>query len=247
VIKSDSQRNRIDIWWIGEGDSSRLMLLFAYLITRKSIWNKAKIRVLTTGTGKSLAREKQNLLQLLDEARIFADPCLVPDMEPQTVLDYSKDSSLVFLPFRIQQSRLTDINGYSLERILTQLPPTALIRAAEEIDLDAEPEEGMAGELAEAMDELYSVEKRLRRAEHEEEKANENVEKLSNKLRSEAESLENQEISEKAADLQRDLFEAEEVLQNFFRKSAKAKARTEAAVERIHDLGGRPEGDTEES
>jgi amino acid transporter len=247
VIKSDSQRNRIDIWWIGEGDSSRLMLLFAYLITRKSIWNKAKIRVLTTGTGKSLAREKQNLLQLLDEARIFADPCLVPDMEPQTVLDYSKDSSLVFLPFRIQQSRLTDINGYSLERILTQLPPTALIRAAEEIDLDAEPEEGMAGELAEAMDELYSVEKRLRRAEHEEEKANENVEKLSNKLRSEAESLENQEISEKAADLQRDLFEAEEVLQNLFRKSAKAKARTEAAVERIHDLGGRPEGDTEES
>jgi len=247
VIKSDRRRERIDIWWRGEEDSSRLMLLFAYLVTRRNIWSKAKIRVLTAGTGKSLVREKENLLQLFDDARISAEPHLVADMKPQTILEYSKDSSLVFLPFRVQQSRLTDIYGYSLERTLTQLPPTALVRAAEEIDLDAEPEEGTAGELAEAMDDLYSAEKRLRRAEHEEEQANERVEKLSSQLRNEAESLDDQGISEKAADLQRALFEAEEVLQKLFRKSAKAKARNEAAVQRVHDLGGETEDETEES
>jgi len=247
VIKSDRRRERIDIWWRGEEDSSRLMLLFAYLVTRRNIWSKAKIRVLTAGTGKSLVREKENLLQLFDDARISAEPHLVADMKPQTVLEYSKDSSLVFLPFRVQQSRLTDIYGYSLERTLTQLPPTALVRAAEEIDLDAEPEEGTAGELAEAMDDLYSAEKRLGRAEHEEEKANERVEKLSSQLRNEAESLDDQGISEKAADLQRALFEAEEVLQKLFRKSAKAKARNEAAVQRVHDLGGETGNEAEES
>ena len=241
--KADGQRNRIDIWWKGEEDSSRLMLLFAYLVTRMSIWSNAEIRVLTAGSGKSLAREKQNLVQLLDEARISAEPYLVADMEPQTVLEHSKDSSLVFLPFRIQQSRLTDIYGYSLERTLTQLPPTALVGAAEEIDLDAEPEEGSAGELAKAMDELYSAEKRLSRVELEEVRASKSVEKLSTQLRTEAESSEDKEISEKTADLQRALFEAEELQEKLFRKSAKAKARSEAAVQRVHDLGGKTEDD----
>jgi amino acid transporter len=247
LTKADGKRERIDIWWQGEEDSSRLMLLFAYLVTKSSLWSKAKIRVLTAGTGKSLAREKQNLIQLLDDARIPAEPHLVADTEPQTVLEYSRESSLVFLPFRIQQSRLMDISGYSLERILTQLPPTALVRAAEEIDLDAEPEEGAAGELAKAMDELYAAEKRLRGAEREEEKAGERVEELSDQLRSEAESLEDQGISEKAADLQRALFEAETLQEKLFRKSAKAKARSEVAVQRVRDLGGETEDENQES
>ncbi len=187
------------------------------------------------------------MLQLFDEARISAEPHIVADMKPQTVLEYSKDSSLVFLPFRIQQSRLTDISGYSLERTLTQLPPTALVRAAEEIDLDAEPEEGTAGELAEAMDELFFAEKRLSRVEHEEEKANERVEKLSSQLRSEDDNLEDEEKSEKIAGLQRALLEAEEVLQKLFRKSAKAKARNKDAVQRVHDLGGETEDAVEGS
>jgi len=246
LTKADGKRERIDIWWQGEEDSSRLMLLFAYLVTKSSLWSKAKIRVLTAGTGKSLAREKQNLIQLLDDARIPAEPHFVADTEPQTVLEYSRESSLVFLPFRIQQSRLMDISGYSLERILTQLPPTALVRAAEEIDLDAEPEEGAAGELAKAMDELYAAEKRLRGAEREEEKAGERVEELSDQLRSEAESLEDQGISEKAADLQRALFEAEALQEKLFRKSAKAKARSEVAVQRVRDLGGEMEDEVQE-
>lgn len=218
LIKTDGKRETIDIWWHGEANSSRLMLLFAYLITRESIWKKAKIRVLTTGNGKSLTREKENVTQMLEEARISAEPYLVTDMEPQTILENSKGSSLVFLPFRIQQSRLTDMAGYSLERILPQLPPTALVRAAEEIDLDAEPEEGAAGELAEAMDELYSAEKRLRKIMREEEK-------------------ESEDEAEKT----------EEHQQKLFRKSAKAKARHEAAVQRVHDLGGKTEEDVGDS
>jgi len=247
LIKVDGRRERIDIWWQGEEDSSRLMLLLVYLITTRSIWSKAEIRVLTTGTGKSLTREQLNMTQLFDEARIPAEPCLVTDMEPETVLEYSKESSLVFLPFRIRQSRLTDISGYSLERILSQLPPTALVRAAEEIDLDAEPEEGAAGELAEAMDELYSTEKRMSRVEQEEEKARERVDKLSSQLRSEAEKLEDQGLSEKGADLQRALFEAEELLEKLFRKSAKAKVRNETAVQLVRELGGETEDDVQDS
>ncbi len=237
VMKADGKRDRIDIWWQTEQDSSRLMLLLAYLVTRKSIWNKAEIRVLTVGSGESLGKEKSKLMELLDEARIPAESYLVTDMEPQTVVEHSKDSSLVFLPFRIQQSRLTDIQGYSLERILPQLPPAALVMAAQEIDLDAEPEEGSAGEFAKAMDDLYDAEKRLRKASHEESKASESVDKLSAELKSEAESLEG-ELSEKAADLQRTLFEAEENQEKLHRKTVKAQVRVDDATERVQELGG---------
>lgn len=246
VTKADGKRDRIDIWWQREQNSSKLMLLLAYLVTRNSIWNKAEIRVLTAGSGESLGRAKNNLMELFDEARIPAEPHLVADMEPQTVLEHSKDSSLVFLPFRIQQSRLTDIDGYSLERILPQLPPAALVMAAEEIDLDAEPEEGVAGEMAKAMDDLYAAEKRLSRARHEEEKANESVDKLSAKLRKAAEDLEGETISDEAADLQGVLFEAEEKLQDLHRKTAKAQVRNDDAVRYVQELGGTLENEKEE-
>jgi amino acid transporter len=247
VTKVDGKRDRIDIWWQSEQNSSRLMLLLAYLTTRNSIWNKAEIRVLTAGSGESLGWAKNNLMELLDEARIPAEPHLVKDMESQTVIEHSKDSSLVFLPFRIQQSRLTDIHGYSLERILPQLPPAALVMAAEEIDLDAEPEEGTAGEMAKAMDDLYAAEKRLRRARREEVKANEGVEKLSDRLRSEAEDQEGEGISEKIAELQNALFEAEENREKLYRKTAKAQVRNDDAVHRVQELGGTLDNEQEES
>ena len=91
------------------------------------------------------------------------------------------------------------------------------------------------------MDELYAAVKRLRGAEREEEKAGERVEELSDQLRREAESPEDQGISESAADLQRAIFEAETLQKKLFRKSAKAKAGNEAAVQRVRDLGGEME------
>ena len=57
VLASDGQRwesieamsddkRRIDVWWWGR-DSSRLMLLLAYLMTRTGMWHDARIRVLS--------------------------------------------------------------------------------------------------------------------------------------------------------------------------------------------------------
>jgi amino acid transporter len=164
LFDTDKKERLIDVWW-NDDASSRLMLLLAYLMTRDSLWGQATIRLLSVGESISLTENVEILEQQLDDARIPAQPVLVSDMKPETVIGESSGSDMVFLPFRIKQSMLTDNRGYSLERVLTRLPPVALVMAAQDLDLDAEPEEGTAGQLARAMDSLHGAEKRLAKAE----------------------------------------------------------------------------------
>lgn len=224
----------IDVWWCADA-SSRLMLLFAYLMTRHHAWQKADIRVLTTGTGHRLAQAKESMVKILEESRIDARPQIVATMDAETIKTESSASSLAFLPFKIKNYNLTDRQGYSLQRILPNLPPTALVMAAEDIDLDAEPEEGAAGELAAAMDRLQEVEQRLAKAEKTTARTQQAVADLKT------------EIDTAAADgadpatlktLNDRLNQAEQDAEEAFRKAAKTKAKADDAADTVTQLGG---------
>lgn len=238
LTSSQNSTKKIDIWWKEDDNSSRLMLLFAYLVTRHKFWHDCEIRVLASQQGKYFAKTRDNLLQLFAEARIPAEPHFVADMNPETVLEYSSKSSLVFLPFKIQQSRLTDTCGYSLDRILPQLPAAAMIMAAEEIDLDSEPEEGVAAELAKAMDDLYDAEKRLLQREREEQKALEEVERITSRLSDIKTMPDSETVAEESVELESSLAAAKKQKEQLFRKTAKTKARFDLAVDRVKSLGG---------
>jgi len=238
LVKPDGKREKIDIWWHGEDRSRKLMLMFAYLVARDKLWEKAEIRVLSPEDGAGFGEARISLLQLFDEARIPAEAIVVEDMEPDTILHYSRGSGLVFLPFKITNSRLRDIAGYSLERVLPQLNATAMVKAAEEIDLDAEPEEGSAGELAQAMDELYEAEKHLKRVQSQEKKAADAVEKLSEQIRLEGEKLGEEMTSERLQELQKALFETEKLKEKLYRKTIKATAKRDEKIGHVHELGG---------
>ncbi len=234
----ESRNDTIDIWWKEDDDSSRLMLLFAYLVTRNKLWHGSEIRVFVSGQESHFLKTRENLLQLFTEARIPAKPQLVDDMNPETILEYSRKSGLVFLPFRIRQSRLTDVSGYSLNRILPQLPATAMVMAAEKIDLDSEPEEGVAADLAKAMDTLYDAEKRLLQREREQQNAEEEVEFITSQLKDKQAQAEGDADSAEIAELKKTLASAEELRDQLSRKTAKAKGRFDLAVERVRTLGG---------
>lgn len=163
LLEKENKARIIDVWWKDDA-SSRLMLLFAYLMTRSKLWTDATIRLLTVSETTDLSESIILLEQQLDDARISAQPLVVADMLPATVIEMSSGSDLVFLPFRIRKSMLTDTGGLSLERVMTRLPPVALVMAARDIDLDAEPEEGAAGQLAEADDKMQDAAKRLAKA-----------------------------------------------------------------------------------
>jgi amino acid transporter len=238
LFTTKKSEKRIDIWWQDDDNSSRLMLLFAYLASRNKLWKSIEIRVLTSQKGTRFSKTRDNLLQLFSEARIPAEPHLVSDMKPETILEHSMKSSLVFLPFKIQQSRLTDICGYSLDRILPQLPAAAMVMAAEEIDLDSEPEEGVAAELAKAMDDLYDAEKRLHQREREEQKAVKEIERITSRL-SDLKTMPDSETDVKeSSELEQSLAAATKLKEQLFRKTAKTKARFDLAVDRVKALGG---------
>ncbi len=235
LLTTDRQGRRIDVWWSGDA-TSRLMLLLAYLTTRQSLWEKAEIRVLTAGTGERIEKANEDLIQLLEDVRIDAQAHIVEDHSPDTVVSRSSKSSLVFLPFKIQEFKITDMQGYSLKRVLPKLPPTAIVMAAEDIDLDAEPEEGPSGELAQAMDRLRELEQKASISKRAEERAKDSVEKINASIAAIADQDNQDEDALK--ELSARLAAAEEIAEATFRKAAKDIAKAEDAAKLVRKLGG---------
>ncbi|MBU0769514.1 MAG: amino acid permease, partial [Proteobacteria bacterium] len=122
-----------------------------------------------------------------------------------------------------------------IEKLLSRLPVTAFVLAAEDIALDAEPEEGTAGEMAAAMDALADAEKKSVEAEKEAAKAREIAETAGEKLLE----LEN-DTQHAEEDLRTKLKtaadNAEKEADKAFRKAAKARAKVEEAAKVVKEL-----------
>jgi hypothetical protein len=167
--KSGDER-RIDVWWQDDA-TSRLMLLLAYLVTRDREWNGAAIRVLAPRTKKGAEKTRRRVRTLLRNARIDASVEVAVEPNDDTVVALSADASLVLLPFEMQGKRLLDPFGNRPTRLARRLPLVAMVRAAQEIDLEADPEDGHTTRLVVALDRARdslerarSVEKRADRA-----------------------------------------------------------------------------------
>ncbi|UCF92777.1 MAG: amino acid permease [Desulfobacterales bacterium] len=235
-----SQERRIDIWWWDDA-TSHLMLLLAYLITRSEAWEEATIRVLAPCGDQSSDETIEALRQKLDEARIEADPLVIAAVDGDAIATHSSGAALVFLPLRIRSNQPLGPFGEPLADLLRRLPMAALVLAAEDIELDAEPEEGQAGETAAALDALADAEKHALEAEKEAAKASEAATAAQEKLRqiegAEAETeIEEAEIAEIKSAALATATQAEKAT----RRAAKARAKAQAAAQAVTELGVEP-------
>jgi len=158
-----SDQRRIDVWWWGDA-TSNLMLLLAYLTSRNEAWENTKIRVLAACFTPESQETVADLGKILEEVRIEAEPEVVIKPNIDALSAYSSDASLVFLPFRFKGDRPCDPFGQRPEEILSRLSNVAMVLAAEDIDLDAEPEAGKAGKIADALDTLAETKKHVEHA-----------------------------------------------------------------------------------
>jgi len=117
-------------------------------MTRTEAWEHAALRVLAQGSRKHPEQTLNALNDLLTDVRISAVVDIVEKIDPDTLSGMSGDASLVFMPMMLDGVLPVTFSGIGLEEALERLPVTALVMAAEDIDLDAEPEEGEAGEQA---------------------------------------------------------------------------------------------------
>ncbi len=162
---------RIDVWWRG-GASSKLALLLAYLASRREPWSDATLRVLAEcSPGSSEAETLVALRAELDDARIAAEVVIVGDASWTTMRAASNETSLAFVTFRIGDQGLCDADGEALPTSLDGLPPMALVLAARDIDLEAQPDEGAQADVARVLD------------------AHEDTDERAHKLRAEADEL----------------------------------------------------------
>jgi amino acid transporter len=234
---------RIDVWWRGDA-SSRLMLLLAYLMTRTADWEGARIRFLGICCAGESSETAEALQRTLDEARIEAEAVLVEDAGPGDVAARSADASLVLLPFRLRGSQPLGPFDGSLDDLLAPLPVTALVLAAEDIDLDAEPEEGTAADAARVLDALGDAERLAELTANDAEK----VEVAVIRMREELEAATAQPADSEAIDgLTVQLRELEVQAEKARRRAARIAARAGIARQEAQALGVLPQEEAEAS
>jgi hypothetical protein len=76
-----TEERRIDVWW--QEDATSRLLLLAYLITRHESWEGAAIRVLSVVYDENTPENMEDLKKKLEEARITAEPVIVPAADMQ--------------------------------------------------------------------------------------------------------------------------------------------------------------------
>ena len=127
---------RIDVWWFDD-DSSRLCLLFAYLMTRTEEWDEATLRVVVPAPPTATTRTDADLTTRLDELRIDAEVQVVTGEEIATYQP-SADASIVFVPLRIEGMALRDPNGQAFSERLGALPIVAMVAGRGDVPLHVE-------------------------------------------------------------------------------------------------------------
>ncbi|MFT6926748.1 MAG: amino acid transporter [Psychromonas sp.] len=225
------EERRIDIWYI-PGNSGSLMLLLAHLMTRSPFWAQSELRVLSAVEDDGHEAALQALQQELVDSRINAEAMIVEDFSSATVRRYSADASLIFLPLTIKADQLVDCSGLSVDKLLPVLPLVALVIAAQKIDLDAEPEQGIAGLLAAAEDKLNAAQEREKQAEEEVQRVNLALEdnlKALLKIRQHGSEEAQSQLYNELAKLRRQLDKAT-------RQSAKAEAKLESEKMQLEHL-----------
>jgi amino acid transporter len=237
-----AEKRRIDIWWTGD-TTGRLMLLLAYLMTRSDVWEDAKLRVICVCEDKDEKETVKDMEMILEEVRIDAEPYVVKTRDKQSICSCSNDAAMVFLPCRLGKKHLMDVFGVKVQELLTCLPVVALVLAAEDVELDAEPEEGTAGERAEALDAVVDAEKRAEKAEKTALEATAKAEEAQEEIREAVLSGEDEETTAKLA---KEAKEAKEEAIKASRRAVKATVKAQDAEETAEALGVGPTKEEED-
>jgi amino acid transporter len=216
-------QRQIDIWY-ERGPNGSLMLLLGYLMTRDPFWSSASLRVLLPIEDNNPQATEEALVEELDHFRIVAEAVVVEDQDSETIIDHSKSSSLVFLPVILREGKIFDGSGAKIAHLLQHLPIVAMVLAAQDVQLDAEPDTGIAGQLAEAEDLFTAATQRVEDAEAALDKIKEDFDLNLKKMIT---ARQDDESKEELESLHKNLERIKVELDKATRRSAKADAKRE--------------------
>ncbi len=223
----------IDIWWRAD-KTGQMMVLLAYLMTRSDEWHDATIRVLVPVDQTDADAHLKEVKAVLAAARIEADTELVVDADSDSIVTHSSNASIVFLQFGIRDGRIVDSFGNDVSRILPPLPMVVMSMAAQDVDLDAQPDEGSAAQSAAILDRVSDAQRRADRAHHQAADAAEAARRAVSALADAASEGVDQQTIEKLRD---ELEDAQEEAQKAARRAVVTSGRREAAERAAREAG----------
>ncbi len=223
----------IDIWWQAD-KTGQMMVLLAYLMTRNEEWNNATIRVLVPAANEGAESHLEEVKAIFTSARIEAETEVVVDADSQSIVVHSASASIVFFQFGIREGRIVDPFGNDVNAILPELPMVVMSMAAQDVDLEAQPDEGSAAEHAALLDRVDDARRRAARAQQQSKEATAAATRAVSQLTEAATSGADQESLEK---LRKDIEEAHEKAEEAARRAVVAAGRREVAERAARDAG----------
>ncbi len=160
----------IDIWWQAD-KTGQMMVLLAYLMTRSEAWKDATIRVIVPAQLEGAESHLEEAKSILAAARIDAQTEVAVDANSQSIVTHSASASIVFFQFGIREGRIVDPFGNDVSEILPDLPMVVMSMAAQDVDLEAQPDEGAAAQAAALLDRASDARKRAALAQQQAEEA----------------------------------------------------------------------------
>ena len=128
------EARRIDVWWFDD-DSSRLALLFGYLMTRDEAWDEVTLRLMVPAPADRDQKVETSLRRRLEELRIDAEVVAVPGDHGEEIYARSAASAFVLLPLRLEGMRTLTPTGGPVADVVEGLPVTALVTAFGDVRL----------------------------------------------------------------------------------------------------------------
>ena len=136
----------IALWW-SDDQVGQLITLLGWLCRRHPDWSRAGVTAFVPDDGQP--GEPDRVRELLQDARIDADVVEV-ERTPAAFTAALSGATLALAPLRVRRGTAIGPFETPLGMLLESLPLAAMLLATEELDLDAEPDDGELIELARA-------------------------------------------------------------------------------------------------
>ncbi len=238
IMATEPDQRVIDVWYRANA-TGRLTLMLAYLMTRTETWESARLRVFARSRGQQASQALEDLRRELDEARITAEAIVVEQADDAEIERRSRDSSMVFVPFRLGERGCESVFGERLDELTGALGATALVLAREDLQLDAEPESGRHAEIAATLDAARQAADSLTKAEQ----AVAQAEAALAERRQELEAAPAGDAGSGDRErLERGVGQAEQELERARRRLVKARLKAEELAGLAEKLTGKPAG-----
>jgi len=156
-LTTPTKDRTISVWW-SHDQVGQLLTLLAWLMQRHDAWRRSTITVYVPAhDSDNDSAEVERVAGLIARARIDAKVVAV-DETPAAYIDAMSAATFALAPLRVRNKVAVGPFDTSLRMVVESLPLSALVLASEDLDIDAQPDEGQHAAYAKALDEVASHE-----------------------------------------------------------------------------------------